>query len=100
MRESLPIIIGIIVLCAWCPWISKEEAISIVERAADPKHTNLKNCTITPDPSTINKELFGYTEMVTYDCFLLNNESIANGQNKVYITFIKTLVNMPNPIIR
>src|SRR3989344_8239503 len=89
-------IIGFIAL-AWCPWLSREAALSLEDaKVAQMRAENPNLCTMFINPDSIRKVPFGYTERVSYDC-TLNDEiyGVLQSQNIVFITFYNGLLGMP-----
>ena len=62
------IILGVLVL-AWAPWLSREEALNIVDsKVAQLQEQNKNLCALFINRDSIRKIPFGYTEEVSYDC--------------------------------
>lgn len=95
------IILGIILL-AWCPWLSKEEAVKVVaERIAQMEQENENLCAMFIYEDSIKKVPFGYTEKISYDCTITDEEyGVEQSKNIVFITFYKGLLGMPNKTVK
>lgn len=94
------IILGIIIL-AWCPWLSKEEAMNLVTmRIAQMEQESENLCAMFIYEDSVKKVPFGYTEKVSYDCALTDKEyGIEQSKNIVFITFYKGLLGMPRKTV-
>ena len=91
------IILGIVVL-AWCPWLKKDEALSIVDaRVLQMQEKNKNLCAMSINRDSILKVPFGYTEEVSYDCTTTDAVyGVEKSTDTVFITFYKGLLGMPN----
>lgn len=91
------IILGILVL-AWAPWLSAEEALNIVDsRVVQMQEQNKNLCALFINRDSIRKVPFGYTEEVSYDCTVTDTVyGVRQATDTVFITFYKGLLGMPN----
>jgi len=94
------IIIGIIFL-AWCPWLTADEAMSLIDaRVAEMQAKNPDLCAMFINKKSITKVPFGFTEEVSYDCTITDTVyGVLQSRNTVLITFYKGLIGMPNKTI-
>ncbi|OGI68448.1 hypothetical protein A2738_01015 [Candidatus Nomurabacteria bacterium RIFCSPHIGHO2_01_FULL_42_15] len=91
------IILGLILL-AWCPWLTAEEASNIIDnRVAEMQEANPDLCAMEINKDSIRKVPFGYTEEVSYDCSVSDPiYGVFQSTEIVFITFYKGLIGMPN----
>ncbi len=96
------IILIIIGILAWCPWLQKEDALALVDqKVGEMQAANSDLCAMSVDKDSIKKVAFGYTENVSYDCTTTDTElGIQKATNTVFITFFKTLLGMPEKTIQ
>ena len=89
-------IVLVIAAVAWYPWITKEEAMDIVDmKVAEVKRENPNLCAISADRSSIRKVPFGYTEEIYYDCTVTDSTfGVLKSNNLVFVTFYKGLMGM------
>ena len=94
------IFILLIILAAWCPWLSKDDALQIYRAKTEQATSYAPACTFELKEETLHKVLFGYLAKVTYDCTVVDVKSLTAGENNVFVSFIKVAINMPHPVIR
>lgn len=94
------IIILLVILAAWCPWLSQTDALNIYRLKTDEARQSSPACAFQLDEGSIHKVLFGYMAKVKYDCTIADIPSLTTGENNVFLTFFKMDVNMPHPVIR
>src|ERR1700722_6016624 len=99
MKTSFLVLILIVCLCAWCPWLTQTQAIALTQAKAQGIEQNLIGCTLTRDPTTIAKAAFGYTENFSFSC-ALENQQLTQGEEVVFISFFNWVFGMPEPIIK
>jgi hypothetical protein len=93
------VLIGLFI-CAWCPWFEEMEAKQLIYNKVRESQSTLQNgCVLTIKPETIEKMPFGYKETVAYNC-TLNTDFLTEGENIVFVTFFKEVINVPHPIIK
>lgn len=94
------IFLGIIAL-AWCPWLTKEEALGLVDtKVAQLQEENTDLCAMFINRDSIQKVPFGYTEKVSYDCTITDTiYGVSQSTDIVFIAFYKGLIGMPNKTI-
>lgn|GEM_PF-3104200 len=101
MQYHLILLILVIGVLAWCPWLSKEEAVKLVdERIAELQAEKEDLCAMFIDRDSVKKTFFGYTEKVSYDCSVNDPENgIPQSTNVVFITFYKGLIDVPSKTV-
>jgi hypothetical protein len=96
------IILIFIIFLAWCPWLSKEQAMKIVDdKVVKMQEDNPDLCPMLVNEETISKTLFGYTEKVSYDCNAVDAVyGVEGGSDVVFITFYSGLIGMPQKVVK
>ncbi len=95
----LLIAVGLII-CAWCPWLAPEDAKQLIYNKVYESQSTLQNgCNLTIDERSFKKVPFGYKQTVAYNCTFIT-DFITEGENNVFITFFKEVLNVPHPIIK
>src|SRR5690242_3070158 len=91
----LIILLGVL---AWCPWLTEAQAIGLVDaRVAKMRQENPNLCAMTIHRDSIQRVPFGYTEKVSYDCTANDPVyGVTKSTDIVVITFYKGLIGMPN----
>lgn len=92
------IIIGVLV-CAWCPWFGQAAAVSDVAANVQTAQKLVTACVLTPEPATVSKSLFGYTEMISYNCNPAGTGSVSTGEDTAFVTFFNYVFGIPNPAV-
>lgn len=95
------IIIGLIV-CAWSPWLDAKETHQLINNKIyilQKKYPNL--CPIKVKENTIKKILFGYKEVLYYDCSEIDDEyGVEKSTNTIFVTFYGEIIGMPSKFIK
>jgi len=100
--KSVTIVIIIVLVLAWCPWLTKEEALSIVDaRIAQLQKSNPNLCEMIPDIESITKVPFGYNENVLYDCSGEDDPVYGGSKtnNEIFVTFYKKIWGRPHGVV-
>jgi len=94
-------IILALIFLAWCPWLTKDEALGLVDaKVAALQQSNPNLCAMFINRDSIRKVPFGYTEKVSYDCTIADTEyGVSQSTNIVFITFYKELLGVPNKTV-
>lgn len=94
--------LGIIMLLAWTPWLTKYKAISAVEtrfaqnwqNVADGCGFNCQGCGVT----SARRVLFGTVVEIEYACGLLPEDTPEYHQRtSVFVSCFSTVHNLPEP---
>jgi len=82
------IIILLILLTAWCPWVSATDASQIVDDAVAKMEAVYPNlCVVTINKDSLQKVPFGYTEEVSYDCTKKDSDfGVLKDSDIVFVT--------------
>jgi hypothetical protein len=89
-----------ILITAWCPWFEVGEAKQLIYNSVRESQSTLQNgCVLTIDTKSLEKIPFGYRQNVAYDC-TFNTDFITEGKNVVFVSFFKTVLNVPHPVIK
>jgi hypothetical protein len=95
------IILGIIIL-AWCPWLTADQAINMVDTEIAQLQKQYPDlCSQTINRSSIKKVPFGYTEEVSYNCAINDPVyGVTQATNIVFITFYNGLWGIPKETVQ
>lgn len=92
----------IVILCAWSPWLTAQEAHEIINQKIlllEKSYPDL--CPIKIKNNTITKVLFGYKEKINYDCSEIDDIfGVEKAENIVFVTFYKDTIGFPKKFVR
>lgn len=100
MKSFVALVIVAAAVCAWCPWLSSDQARQLIYNNVYSSQSTLQaGCVLAIDAASLKKVFFGYTEKVSYEC-TYNTDFITQGSNVVFVSFYKQVFNVPHPIIK
>ncbi len=100
MKAFFALIFVGLIICAWCPWFEPADARQLIYNKVYESQSTLQDgCNLSIDELSFEKTLFGYKQTVAYNC-TFNTDFITEGENTVFITFFKEVLNVPHPIVK
>jgi len=94
------LIAGLLIL-AWCPWLTRNEAANLVGKEVTRIKTQYQNlCKTWIEQNSLTKVPFGYTQKVWYDCTENDPDyGITRSTNIVFVSFAENVWNVPKKIV-
>lgn len=95
MKTILILVVILIGVAAWCPWLKQDAVTAAITQQFDPAFRETKPlysgpCTLT-NLSNVHKVAFGYKADISYDC-----EVSGAGMTSVTYTFYNTIMGVPS----
>lgn len=101
MKDLIILILIIVLVLSWCPWLSTDEAMQLVDaKVMEMKNNNPDLCAMFVHRETLIRVPFGYSEKVSYDCTATDSVyGIEQSFNVAYITFYKSIIGIPVKVV-